>query len=125
MATTSTALRNDFCQAVTDLLGAAATMIMKTAADVEVATLALAATPFGAPAVGVITAGAIADDASCTGTTAGSPITKFTLATGGITDQLTGSVSGTSGGGDIEITNTAPSAGTAVSCTALTYTAAS
>jgi hypothetical protein len=87
-------------------------------AQVLLATLTLANTPFGAASAGVKTAGAIASDtnAANTGTAA-----FFRLTTSGGTVVAQGTV-GTSGT-DAIINTTAISAGATVACSALAFTA--
>lgn len=94
-------------------------LIYRTAGDVEVATNDFSATAYAAAVAGVATANAIADDTSATG----GVTTKFTIEDRDNAKLATGSVTATSGGGDIELAGgTTIGAGATVSTTALTHT---
>jgi len=90
-----------------------------TSGDVEVATLALSATAFGAAAAGTITAAAITNDSSATGGTAA--LFKFQDRDNG--EVFRGTVTATSGGGDIELSSVSVGVGDTVSITSFTYSA--
>jgi len=117
--TLETATRNAACDAIVDLVDAgtgAGNLVLRTSGDVEVATLAMSATAFGAAASGTATAATITDDSSATGGTT----TKFTLEDGDATVILTGSV-GTSGE-DLNLSSTTIGSGDTVSVSSLTVT---
>lgn len=117
--THATATRNTLSDAVVDQLNNGFVKFV-TSGDVEVATCGFGATAFGAASSGIATANSISDDTSATGGT----IAKFELQTSGPTSIVFGSVTATSGGGDIEITSLAIGVGETVSVTSLTYEAA-
>lgn len=116
-----TAVRNGIADHVVDQLdvGGAGTLEFQTAGDVEVATLTFNATAFGAAAAGTATANAITSDASATGGT----IAKAKLKNNAGTEKVACSVTATGGGGDIELSAVAVSAGQTVSMSSLTYSA--
>lgn len=116
--THATATRNGLADYVVDQLNSG-TIKYVTSGDVEVATCTFGATAFGAASSGIATANSIADDTNATGGT----IAKFELVTSGATSIVFGSVTATSGGGDIEITSLAIAASETVSTTSLTYEA--
>lgn len=123
-----TALRNTLADAAVDSLDvgttdAAGDLRFLTAADAEVALLPLSNPAAGAAASGTATFSAITADSSATGNA--SPITKFELRDRDNTAKIFGSVTATSGGGDIELSSTTVSAGQTVSMTSLTYSAPS
>lgn len=75
MPTLSTAARNAMANALVDLLDAGTTdangdLVIRTAGDAEIATLAFSNPAFGAADAGVASANAIADDTNATGGTA-------------------------------------------------------
>ena len=116
------AIRNSLADLVVDLIDFAAGagyIEFQTSGDVEVATCPFSATAFGAAAAGVATANAITDDADATGGT----IAKARFFDGDAAEVLSCSVTNTSGGGDIELSNVVVSAGQTVSMTSLTYAA--
>ncbi|NOR70970.1 MAG: hypothetical protein GQ532_14955 [Methylomarinum sp.] len=122
--THTTATRNVVADAVVDLLDVGATdatgdLVYMTSGDVEVAILAMANPAFGAAASGVATAGVIADDTNATGGT----VAKFKLQDRNNLETLQGSVTATSGGGDIELSSVAIGATDTVATSSLTYTA--
>lgn len=94
-------------------------LVFRTSGDVEVATLPFSNTAFGASSGGTATAATITDDTSATGGT----IAKATLENAAGTIKVTCSVTNTSGGGDIELSNVVVSAGQTVSMSSLTYSA--
>lgn len=116
--THSTTGRNTMADAVLALVDGG-NLEFQTSGSVEVATLALSATAFGAASSGTATANSISPDTSATGGT----IAKFELQTSGGTGVVFGSVTAVGGGGDIEITSLSIGAGDTVSVTSLDYTA--
>src|SRR3990167_3326321 len=83
-------------------------LVMQTSGDVEVATLTFANPAFGAAASGTATGGTIA---------------KARFKNAASTDKVICSVTGTGGGGDIELSSVVVSAGQTVSLSSLTYSA--
>ena len=120
--THSNAARSAMADAVLDLLdvGGAGTLEFQTSGGVEVATCVLSATGFANAVNGVATANAIANDTSATGGT----VAQFVLKNNAGTTIISGSVTATGGGGDIELSSLSVAAGDAVSVTSLLYTAA-
>lgn len=119
--TISTASRNAAADGVVDLVdggAGAGKVIFETSGAAEVATLAMSDPAFGAASTGVATANAISDDTSATGGTT----TQFSMQDSDSVEILTGSVTATSGGGDIELTSTIIGVGDTVSITSLTVT---
>jgi len=114
--THTTAVRNGLADYVVDQLNSGNLVIM-TSGDVEVATLPLNATAFGAAASGTATANAITDDSSATGGTAA----KFKMETSGATEIFNGTV-GTSGA-DLNLSSLSIAATDTVSVTSFTYSA--
>lgn len=95
-------------------------LIYRTSGDVEVATLPFNNPAFGsADGSGVCTANALTPDTSATGGT----VAKATLENAAGTMKATCSVTGTGGGGDIEMSSVTVSAGQTVTQDSLTYTA--
>lgn len=122
--THTTSTRNTIADAVVDLIDGGAgdaqgDLVFMTSGDVEVATLNMSATAFGAAASGTATAAAISDDTNATGGT----IAKFKLQNKANTEILRGSVTATAGGGDIELSSVSIGAGDTVSVSSLTYSA--
>lgn len=113
----TTTVRNGISDYVVDQLNTG-TLEFQTSGDVEVATLTLAATAFGASASGIATAGTITADSSATGGT----IAKFVLKTSGGTVILSGTA-GSVGTEDIVLSTATIGSGDTVSCSSLTYTA--
>lgn len=114
------AIRNSLADLVVDAIdaGAGAGYIeFQTSGDVEVATCPFGDPAFGAAATGTATANAITDDTSATGGT----IAKFRIKDSDNTEVFSGTVTVTSGGGDIELTSVIIGAGDTVSMTSLTY----
>jgi hypothetical protein len=95
------------------------TLVFQTSGDVEVATLTFANTAFGAASSGTATAAAIVSDTNATGGT----IAKARFKNNAGTDKVICSVTGTGGGGDIELSSVTVSAGQTVSMSSLTYSA--
>lgn len=117
-------VRNSLADLVVDLIDAGAgagTLEFQTSGDVEVATLTFADPAFGAASAGVATANAIVDDTNATGGT----IAKFVVEDSNSTEVFRGTVTATSGGGDIELSSVVISAGQTVSVSSLTYAASS
>lgn len=119
-----TAVRNTLADAIDTAVNTGAgtaTIEFQTAGSVEVATINLGNPAFGAAASGTITLNATTDDTNATGNA--SPVTKFVLKDRDGAEVLTGSVTATSGGGDIELSAVIIGAGSTVSITSLTYSA--
>ena len=119
-----TAARNAMADACVDRVDLGAgdaqgDLVIMTSGDVEVATLLCANPAFGAASSGTATAAAIADDTSATGGTAA----KFKFQDRANGEVFRGSVTGTGGGGDIELDNAVVGAGVTVSMTSFTYSA--
>jgi len=119
-----TSLRNTFADSVDSAVNTGTTdangdLVIMTSGDVEVATLALSATAFGAASSGVITAAAITNDSSATGGTAA----LFKFQDKDNAEVFRGTVTATGGGGDIELSSVSIGAGDTVSITSFTYTA--
>lgn len=103
--------------------GSNGTLEFQTAGDVEVATITLGTTSFGAStAGGLSTMNATTDDTSATGNA--SPVTKFIMKDQDGNEVYRGSATITSGGGDIELSAVVIGAGSTVSITSYTYQAA-
>ena len=117
--THETAVRNGLADYVVDQLNSGNLVFMTTAEGAEVATLALAATAFGAATGGTATAGTITDDSSATGGT----VATYKLETSGNARIVGGSVTATSGGGDIELSSLVIAATDTVSMSSYTYSA--
>jgi len=116
--TLTTAARDAMCNALVDLVdvGGAGSLEIMTSGDVEVATLPLSATAFGASSTGVATAAAITSDTSATGGTAA--LHRFM--SGGATEIWRGNV--LTSGGDLNLSSLSVGAGDTVSCSAYTVT---
>jgi uncharacterized membrane protein len=116
-----TAVRQGIADFVVDQLDEGTppgTLVFQTSGDVEVATLTFANPAFGAAdGSAIATAGAIASDTNATGGT----IAKARLKNNAGTDKIICSVTGTGGGGDIELNSVVVSAGQQVSLSSLTY----
>ena len=117
-----TSVRNGLADFTVDLLDVGTTdaqgdLVFMTSGDVEVATLALSNPAFGAAASGTATASAISDDSSATGGT----VALFKLQDRDNGEVVRGTVTATSGGGDIELSSVSIGAGSTVSMTSLTY----
>ena len=118
-----TTVRNGMANYVVDLIDAGAgagTLELQTSGDVEVATLTFSDPAFGDAASGVATANSITSDTSATGGT----VAKFIIQDSDSTLVVSGTVTGTGGGGDIEMSSVSVGAGDTVSMSSLTYTAA-
>jgi hypothetical protein len=117
-----TAVRTGIADFVVDQLDEGTppgTLEMQTSGDVEVATLTFANPAFGAASSGTATAGTVTSDTNATGGT----IAKARWKNNAGTDKVLCSVTGTGGGGDIELSSVVVSAGQTVSLSSLTYTA--
>lgn len=116
--TISTAGRNAMCNALVDLVdnSGPGNLVIMTSGDVEVATLALSATAFGAAATGVATAASISDDTSATGGTAA--LHKFE---DGTNAEIWRGTVGTSGA-DLNLSSVTIGVGDTVSVSAYTVT---
>lgn len=117
-----TALRNALATEVSNAADAGTTNAsarfqFMTSGDVPVATHNMSNPAFGAPSVGTITAGAIADDTNA----AGGVIARFRIIDRDNNEVLRGTA-GTSGT-DVIITNTTIGAGDTVIVDSFTYTA--
>lgn len=122
--THSTAARDGIADYVTGQLDVGSTnpngqLVLQTSGDVEVATLNMSATAFGASSSGVATANSITDDTNATGGT----VAKFVLNDRDNNTVISGTVTATGGGGDIELSSTSIAAGESVSISSMTYTA--
>jgi hypothetical protein len=122
--THTTAVRNglaDYIDTTINGGGGAGKLIIMAAADAVLATITLNATAFGAASSGTITlAGVPLSDSSADGT--GTAI-AFKFVDFADTEVFRGSVTATSGGGDIELTSTSITATDTVTITSFTYTA--
>ena len=121
--TLTTAARNAACDAIVDLIDGGTTdangdLVFMTSGDVEVATLAMSNPAFGAAAAGVATANTISDDTNATGGT----VAKFKIQNRDNTEVFQGTVTVTSGGGDIEMSSLSVGATDTVSVTSMTAT---
>jgi len=116
-----TAVRDVLADAIDAAVNAAGTgnCVFDTSGDVEVATVVLSATAFGASSSGTITLAATTDDTSATGGT----VAKFFFETGANTRIFGGTVTLPAGGGDMEMSSLAVGAGDTVSITSFTYSA--
>ena len=117
-----TTIRNGLADYVVDAIDVAGpgTLEFQTVASAEVATLTFSATAFGAAVAGIATANAITSDTSATGGTT----TKAVFKSGTPADVVYCSVTGSGGGGDIELSSAVISAGQTVAVSALTYESA-
>lgn len=116
--------RNAMADACVDRVDVGATdsagdLMIMTSGDVEVSIHLCANPAFGAAAAGTATANAIGDDTSAAGGTAA----KFKFQDRNNSEVFRGSVTGTGGGGDIELDNVTVGAGVTVSITSFTYSA--
>jgi hypothetical protein len=120
--THSTAVRNGVADLVVDDIdggtGAGAFLLL-TAADAVVAELPFSDPAFAAASGGAAAANAITSDTNA----AGGEVAKFAWVDGDDTVIVEGTVTGTGGGGDIEMTSTTVAATETVSCSSATYTA--
>lgn len=123
--THATALRNAIADAVDNYLNT--TGSTDATADLELLDAAVSLVvinlqnpAFGAAASGVITLAGVplSNTAGASGT-----VDNFAIRDRDNADAITGTVTGTGGGGDIEVTNTSITSGQTVQITSLTYTA--
>lgn len=117
--TLSTATANAACDAIVDLVdggAAAGYLLIETSGDATIANCAMSDPAFGAAANGTATANSITDESSATAGTAA----KFEMRDSDDTNILSGSVTVTGGGGDIELSSTSIGAGDTVSISSLT-----
>ena len=115
--TLETVTRNAAVKAATDLCNAG-DIKFATAGASEVAICTFAATAFGAPATGVVTAAAIADDTTAIAGT----VTQALLRTSAAATVMTADVTDVGGGGSFTMTNRVVGTGDTVSVTSLTVT---
>ena len=118
------AARNAMADALVDRIDLGSTdatgdLEIMTSGDVEVSTHILINPAFGAAASGTATADTIADDTSAAGGTAA--LFRFNDRNNG--EVFRGTVTATSGGGDIELDNVTVGVGVTVSITSFTYSA--
>ena len=100
-----TAVRNAAADAIDTEIGAAGYLEFQTGAQVEVATITFGNPAFDPASVGVLAmAGEPLQDTNATGNA--SAIDAFQIFASGAVLKITGTVTGTSGGGDIEMSST-------------------
>jgi hypothetical protein len=120
-----TAARDALANLIDDLVntgaGSEGTIEFQTGASAEVATILLSAVAFGASSGGTMTLAATTDDTNATGSA--SAVTKFIVKDQDGNEVFQGTVTLTSGGGDIELSATTIGAGSTVSITSFTYSA--
>jgi len=121
--TLSTAARNAACDAIVDLADVGTTdangdLVIMTAGDVEIATLALSDPAFGASVSGVSTANTITSDTNATGGTAA----LFKVVDKDNTEVWRGTVGATGSGADLELSALVIGAGDTVTVTSFTFT---
>jgi hypothetical protein len=117
-----TAVRNTLANAITTAVDAgtgAGKLVIMTSGDVEVATLTMNDPSFGAASSGAITANAITSDTSATGGVAA----LFKITDSNNVEVYRGTVTVTSGGGDLELSSLTIGVGDTVSVSTLVYTA--
>ena len=117
-----TAVRDTLANAVVDAVDVGTTdtggdLEIMTSGDVEVSTHLCLDPAFGASSSGTATANAIGDDTSAAGGTAA----LFRFNNRDNAEVFRGTVTATSGGGDIELDSVSVSAGVTVSITSFTY----
>lgn len=99
------AVRNACGDAIDAQIGTAGYLEFQTGAQVEVATITFGNPAFGSAAAGVITmSGQPLQDTNATGN--GGAIDAFQIFASGAVLKITGTVTATSGGGDIEMSST-------------------
>lgn len=121
-----TATRNAAANAVVDLADVGTTnpnaqLVYMTAADAVVATLEMSNPAYGAAASAVASAVTIASDTNAAGHA--NPIAKFKVVNRDGAEVYRGSVTATSGGGDIELSSLTIGAGDTVATSSVQYTA--
>lgn len=94
-------------------------LVLETSGGVEVATLNMSVTPYGAASGGSITAAAISPDTDATGGT----VARFRVLNRDGTEVYRGTVTAVGGGGDLELSSLAIGAGDTVSVSSLIYSA--
>lgn len=99
-------------------VGGAGSIKLRTGADAIISTNPYSATAYAAAVNRVATANAITDDTNAVGGLAA----IATNEDGNNLEVFRGTVTGTGGGGDVEISNTTVNAGDTVQFTAATYT---
>lgn len=116
-------VRNLLADTVVDLIdagaGAGNLKIYTTAKGTLLATLAFSDPAFGAASGGVATANSISDETNATAGTAA----EFYVEDSDTNEIFQGTVTVTSGGGDMELSSVALANGDRVSITSMTYTA--
>lgn len=122
--TLTTGARNASCNAIVDLIDVGTTdangdLVIRTAANAELATLAFSNPAFGDAVVGVATANAITDDASATG---GGVAANFITQNRDNAEVFAGSVGATASGEDLELSSTTINSGDTVSISSFTAT---
>ena len=126
MAVTHQAIiRQSLAQVILDAIDqdvGAGSLIFRTAADAEVATLTLSdpAGTLGGGDNAVLTFNPITSDTNATG----GITTKFVITDNSGDEIVYGNVSATGGGGDIELSSTTIGVGDTVAVSSLTYTSA-
>lgn len=122
----TTAVRNSLANAIATAAAAGSTnptpqLILETSTGVEVATLNMSATPYGAASSGSITANAISPDTDATGgdLTGG----RFRVLDRDGTEVYRGTITGVGDGGDLELSSLVIGAGDTVSLSSLVYSA--
>ena len=120
----TTGARNAACNAIVDLIDVGSTdangdLVIRTAADAELATLAFSNPAFGDAVSGVATANAIADDTSATG---GGVAANFITQNRNKAEVCEGSVGTTGSGEDLELSSTTVNNGDTVSISSFTAT---
>lgn len=123
--TLETAVRNAATDAVVDLIdvgaGANGTLeIIYSSGPTTAATLNFSATAFGASASGTATAAAISSDTNANG--AAGAVDQFKIKDADGTLLITGTVTATSGGGDIEVDSTTINSGDTVTISSFSIT---
>ena len=121
----SATTREALAQVVLDAIdgdAAAGTLELQTSGDSEVATLTLSypCGTLGGTSNATLTFSSVSDDTNATGGT----VAKFVIKDNSGDAILTGSVTVTGGGGDIELSSVAIGAGDTVSVSSLAYTSA-
>jgi hypothetical protein len=118
-----TAVRNALANLIASTLltgSAQEAQVVLRQGSTTIVTFDLAATPFGAASSGTISANTMPRTASAT---ASGIVDNFQLKDQAGTVVLTGTVTATGGGGDIEVSNTNIASGQDCSLESLTYTA--
>jgi len=114
----STAAINAACDAIVDLVdggAGAGTIVIRTAAEAEVARLTFSDPAFGSAAAGVATASAITNDSDAAGSA--SPCTIFTVEDSDLTEIWRGAVA--ESGSDLNIDDGTPGGGVVIDVNAV------